>query len=288
MSRAELLKSKLELVSYDPSSPPVVHKPKQLAVLPIKLEQIVVPGQPATDNAAYVLSTINTAVEGCLDNSFSAMVTGPVNKAIVNQAGFTFSGHTEYIASRCGNASPVMMLMNKDLKIALVTTHLPLASVPSKITHAHLRTVIRTVRDEMVTKFALPQPRLMVCGLNPHAGEQGYLGTEEIDVITPVLNQLREDGLELVGPVPADTAFTKESLRGMDIVICMYHDQGLPALKALGFGETVNVTLGLPLIRTSVDHGTALDLAGTGKAKDGSLLAAIEAAHLLYTRTQSA
>ena len=288
MSRAELLKSELDLSYYDPLSPPVVHQSKQLTVLPIKLEQTVVPGRPAIENATYVLSTLNRAIEGCLDKSFAAMVTGPINKAIVNQAGFAFSGHTEYIASRCGDIFPVMMLMNRHLKIALVTTHLSLASVPAKISHSHLLSVIRTVRDDMVTKFALPHPRLMVCGLNPHAGEQGYLGSEEIDIIIPALNQLRKDGLELVGPVPADSAFTKESLRGIDAIICMYHDQGLPALKAQGFGETVNVTLGLPLIRTSVDHGTALNIAGTGRARDSSLLAAIEAADLLYRRTQSA
>ncbi len=214
------------------------------------------------------------------------MVTGPVHKAVINQAGYAFRGHTEYIAGRCGDVFPVMMLMNQTLRVALVTTHIPLSLVPETVTPDLLESVIRTVHADLVTRFAITSPRLLVCGLNPHAGEQGYLGREEIDHIEPVINSLRQQGLLITGPVPADTAFTPDSLKNTDVVISMFHDQGLPVLKSLGFGETVNITLGLPIIRTSVDHGTAFELAGTGKAKDSSLLAAINCAASLAATQQ--
>jgi 4-hydroxythreonine-4-phosphate dehydrogenase len=223
-------------------------------------------------------------VDGCLSGEFSAMVTGPVHKAVINQAGFPFTGHTEYIAARCGGGYPVMMLMSPGLRVALVTTHLPLSRVPAAITRDLLETVINIVHADLVSRFGIPAPKLLVCGINPHAGEQGYLGHEEQDTVEPVIRALRSRGLDLTGPVPADTAFTPDSLQGVDAVISMYHDQGLPVLKSRGFGEIVNVTLGLPVIRTSVDHGTAFSLAGTGRAKAGSLKAALDCAGTLAAR----
>jgi 4-hydroxythreonine-4-phosphate dehydrogenase len=206
------------------------------------------------------------------------MVTGPVHKAAINRAGHPFTGHTEYIAERCGHRLPVMMLMNRHLRVALVTTHLPLSAVPGAITRERVEKVITIVHQDLTGRFGISSPRILVCGLNPHAGEQGHLGREDQEHIEPAISRLRKQGLAVTGPVPADTAFTAESLQGVDAVISMYHDQGLPVLKSQGFGEIVNVTLGLPVIRTSVDHGTAFDLAGTGKAKADSLLAAMTCA----------
>jgi len=276
--RARILGTRLDIGTYDPLSPPHKQLPGHLTVLPLALSATVTPGKPNADNASYVISTITAATEGCLSGEFSAMVTGPVHKAIINQAGYRFSGHTEFIAERCGNVLPVMMLMNASVRVALVTTHIPLSRVPATITRELLRSVITIVHSDMASRFGIKQPRILVCGLNPHAGEQGYLGHEEIDHIEPVIGQLRELGMHITGPVPADTAFTPGSLSQADVVISMFHDQGLPVLKSLGFGETVNITLGLPIIRTSVDHGTAFELAGTGKAKNSSLLAAIHCA----------
>ncbi|NNE39126.1 MAG: 4-hydroxythreonine-4-phosphate dehydrogenase PdxA, partial [Gammaproteobacteria bacterium] len=222
---------------------------------------------------------------GCLSGKYTAMVTGPVNKAIINQTGTMFTGHTEYIAERCHDAFPVMMLMNDTFRIALVTTHLPLAKVPESITPERIEKVISIVHQDLRTRFGIDSPRLLVCGLNPHAGEQGYLGNEEQIHIEPVITRLKQSGLDITGPVSADTAFTPASLRSVDIILCMYHDQGLPVLKSSGFGNIVNVTLGLPIIRTSVDHGTAFDLAGTGQADSSSLGAAIDCAIKLANRS---
>ena len=225
-------------------------------------------------------------MQGCREGEFSALVTGPVHKATINRAGHRFSGHTEFIGAECGGLRPVMMLMSPALRVALVTTHMPLSAVPAAITADSLRHALEVVHRDLIGRFGIQAPRLLVCGLNPHAGEQGYLGGEEIEIIEPVLELLRRAGLDLVGPVPADTAFTPESLRGMDAVVAMYHDQGLPPLKAQGFGDIVNVTLGLPVIRTSVDHGTAFSLAGTGRARADSLLAAIACAGRLSRQAQ--
>jgi 4-hydroxythreonine-4-phosphate dehydrogenase len=238
----------------------------------------VIGGQLNTANADYVLESIKIATQGCLSGQFQAMVTGPVNKAIINQAGHNFSGHTEFIAELCDQAFPVMLLANEKMRVALVTTHLPLAKVSEHITAIRLEKVITIAASDLTRRFGITRPRLLVCGLNPHAGEQGHLGDEEINIIIPTLNSLRETGLLITGPVPADTAFTPDSLRDIDLVIAMYHDQGLPVLKSHGFGDTVNITLGLPIIRTSVDHGTALDLVGTGKASSSSLSNAIHQA----------
>lgn len=276
--RAELLQLPLEVIPYNQSLPAKPHQPGKLFVFPVSLNIEAIPGKPNTGNAGYVLETLKIACAGCLDKRFDAMVTAPVHKAIINKAGFPFTGHTEFLAEVCGSGYPVMMLANRKLRVALVTTHLPLKAVSQAITPELLNKVINIVWHDLKTRFDIKDPNILVCGLNPHAGEEGHLGTEETDIIIPVLAKLKEKGFRLQGPVPADTAFTHERLKDIDVVIAMYHDQGLPVLKAQGFGETVNITLGLPVIRTSVDHGTALSLAGTGKADDSSLIAAIECA----------
>ena len=233
----------------------------------------VVPGRLDRANAGYVLSTLARAADGCLAGEFDAVVTAPVQKSVINDAGIPFTGHTEYFALRAG-AEVVMMLAAAELRVALATTHLPLAAVPAAITHDGLQATLRIVHADLQRKFGIAQPRILVLGLNPHAGEGGHLGREEIEVIIPALEQLRAEGLQLTGPLPADTAFLPGPLGRHDAVLAMYHDQGLPVLKALGFGQAVNITLGLPFIRTSVDHGTALDLAGRNQADAGSLIAA--------------
>jgi 4-hydroxythreonine-4-phosphate dehydrogenase len=233
------------------------------------------PGQLDPANARYVLDTLDAAIGGCAAGAFQAIVTAPVQKSIINEAGIRFTGHTEYLAHSTGTGLPVMMLVGGGLRVALATTHLPLRKVSAAITPARLEAVLRIVDADLRSMFGLRQPRLLVLGLNPHAGEGGHLGREEIEVIEPVLARLRAAGLRLAGPVPADTAFLPKQLAGCDAVVAMFHDQGLPPLKQASFGRAVNVTLGLPLVRTSVDHGTALDLAGTGKADPGSLHAAL-------------
>ena len=281
--RAGLLGIDVRLLEYRSDEAAKVHSPGTLMVLPHGLTQPVSPGRPDPANAQRLLAALDLAVDGCLSGEFSAVVTGPLNKAVINRAGIPFTGHTEYVAARCGGF-PVMMLMNRDLRVALVTTHLPLARVPGAITRDLLESVINVVHADLVSRFGITAPRLSICGINPHAGEGGYLGHEEQETVEPVVRALRDKGLDLAGPLPADTAFTPEALRGVDAVISMYHDQGLPVLKSRGFGEIVNVTLGLPLIRTSVDHGTAFDLAGTGRANDGSLRAALACAGELAAR----
>jgi 4-hydroxythreonine-4-phosphate dehydrogenase len=243
----------------------------------VPLRVPVRPGALERDNAAYVLDTLRLAVDGCLDGRYAAMVTAPVHKGVINDAGIAFTGHTEFLAERSGG-HPVMLLACPGLRVALATTHLPLRSVADAITPAGLEQVLRTLDHDLRRRFGIARPRILVCGLNPHAGEGGHLGREEIDVIEPVVRNLRAAGLELEGPLPADTVFTEPRLRHADAVLAMYHDQGLPVLKFKGFGAAVNITLGLPIIRTSVDHGTALDLAGTGTADCGSMFAAIETA----------
>ncbi|HSG66159.1 MAG TPA: 4-hydroxythreonine-4-phosphate dehydrogenase PdxA, partial [Gammaproteobacteria bacterium] len=225
-------------------------------------------------NAAHVLALLDCGASLCLSGAAAAMVTAPVQKSILNEAGIPFSGHTEYLAERTGATTPVMMLVNERLRVALVTTHLPLGDVARHIDAQRVERVVRVLERDLRERFGLPKPRIRVLGLNPHAGENGVLGREEIDVIGPVLARLAGEGLSLLGPSPADTAFTSAALGEVDVVLAMYHDQGLPVIKALGFGNIVNVTLGLPIIRTSVDHGTALALAGTGRAKADSLAAA--------------
>ena len=274
-----------ELVEYQPDAAPEPQRAGRIWFLHTPLAQPVQPGQPDARNASGVLAAIRRAVTGCLENEFDAMVTGPVNKAVIARTGQAFTGHTEYIAGLCGVSTPVMMLANKFAKVALVTTHLPLREVAGQLTCQRLRDVIRVVVTDLHAKFGISKPRLLVCGINPHAGEDGHLGVEELEVVRPVLEALRRTGLELIGPAPADTAFTAASLARADAVLAMYHDQGLPALKSHGFGETVNITLGLPLIRTSVDHGTALELAGTAQASEAGLVAALKLAAQLARTT---
>ena len=278
-ARARMLGMDVELIRYDPDAPIKPYKVGQLLYLHQPLAvPAVEPGTPTPRNSDCVISAIERAADGCMSGEFHAMVTGPVSKSAIAAAGHKFTGHTEYIANYCGSLSPVMMLVNDFARVALVTTHLPLNQVAGRITRRHLRDVIRVVADDMQAKFGIGEPRLLVCGVNPHAGEDGLLGEEENEIVTPVIDELKAGGLDLVGPVPADTAFTAASLEHTDAVISMYHDQGLPVLKSHGFGNTVNVTLGLPIIRTSVDHGTAFDLAGTGRADAGSMCAAVDLA----------
>jgi len=234
-------------------------------------------------NAAYVLTCLQHAVALCLQHPEYAMVTGPVHKGIINDAGIAFTGHTEYLADLSHTPLPVRMLAASGIRVALVTTHLPLAKVAAQITQQRVRDCLTILHRDLQEKFRLAQPRITVCGLNPHAGESGHLGTEEIDTIIPVMQELSAQGYQLTGPVPADTAFTPTLMQTTDAYLCMYHDQGLPVLKHIGFGNAINITLGLPFIRTSVDHGTALQLAGTGQADCGSLIAALELATTLLT-----
>ena len=233
-------------------------------------------GQLDPGNSPYVVETLRVAAQGCLDGVFDGMVTAPVHKGVINDAGIAFSGHTEYLQALCGVERVVMMLATEELRVALVTTHLPLRDVADAITPQRLTQVTRILNQDLQTYFGLAQPRILVAGLNPHAGEGGHLGREELEVIEPTLDQLRSEGIQLTGPLPADTLFTPHWLDHADAVLAMYHDQGLPVLKFQGFGRAVNITLGLPIVRTSVDHGTALDLAGTGKAVSGSLHTAIK------------
>ena len=236
-------------------------------------------------NARYVLTLIDEAVAGCRDGRYAAMVTAPVQKSVINDGGVPFAGHTEYLAQALGARLPVMLLVAGRLRVALATTHLPLARVPAAITRGLLDATLDVLDEGLRHPFSIATPRILVLGLNPHAGESGHLGHEDRDVIAPAIAAAQARGIGARGPVPADTAFTPASLAGADAVLAMYHDQGLPVLKHLGFGQAVNVTLGLPIVRTSVDHGTALDLAGTGRADPGSLYAAIDLAGRLAGRS---
>jgi 4-hydroxythreonine-4-phosphate dehydrogenase len=275
--RARLLGLPLRPVDFSPES----KAPEQAGTLEIlhrPLAEPAVAGQLNPANSRYVLDTLSAAARGCLDGTFAAMVTAPVHKGVINDAGIPFTGHTEFLAELTGTPQVVMMLVGGGLRVALATTHLPLKEVAAAVTRDSLAEVIRILYRDLQRRFGLPRPRILVAGLNPHAGEGGHLGREEIEVIEPVLANLRDEGMDLVGPLPADTLFTRHQLQGADCQLAMYHDQGLPVLKYASFGGGVNVTLGMPIIRTSVDHGTALSLAGTGKIETGSLTAAIELA----------
>lgn len=281
--RAKCLGLALDLQLVEPGPIPSA-RPGMLRVLPVPLGTPEVPGRLDTGNAEYVLETLRRATDGCQRGEFAALVTGPVHKGVINDAGVPFSGHTEFLAERCGGVHPVMLLAAGQLRVALATTHLPLAEVSGAITAERLTRVLRILDHDLRARFGLANPRILVCGLNPHAGEGGHLGREEIEIIAPTLETLRGEGLNLVGPLPADTVFTPRHIEHADAVLAMYHDQGLPVLKYVGFGQAVNITLGLPIVRTSVDHGTALDLAGSGRAETGSLAAAIDLAALLGRR----
>lgn len=258
------------------------------SVLHVPLQAPVTPGTLNPANSAYVLRTLELAADGCRDGTFDAMVTAPVHKGVINDAGIAFTGHTEFLAQRLHAPQVVMMLAGGGMRVALATTHLPLHEVAAAITRDSLEQILRVLQHDLVTRFAIPRPRILVAGLNPHAGESGHLGREEIDVIIPVLERLRGEGFDLAGPLPADTLFQPERLAQCDCVLAMYHDQGLPVLKYASFGGGINITLGLPVIRTSVDHGTALELAGSGRANCESLVAAVTLAADLATRSRRA
>jgi len=284
LERAKQLSIPLNIISVSNSaSDNNVQKEKSLKVIPVKLKSPCSPGKLDVNNASYILETLDIACDNCLSGDFDAVVTAPIQKSIINDAGIAFSGHTEYFAERCNNVFPVMLLACPELRVALVTTHLALRDIAEAITTERVEKTIAIVIDEMSLHFGIKNPAITVCGLNPHAGEDGHLGTEEITTINPVINSFVNSGYNVTGSLPADTAFRLEQRQKTDVFICMYHDQGLPVLKTLGFGEAVNITLGLPIIRTSVDHGTALNLAGSGKAQSDSLFAAIEMAHKMAT-----
>ncbi len=268
--RCEMLGLSFGIPDYDPANA------GRLSILHVPLRSKAVPGKLDPSNGGYVLETIRRAAEGCMNGEFDGIVTAPVHKGVINDAGFHFSGHTEYLAELTETDHVVMMLMGGGMKVALATTHLPLRAVPDAITRETLERTLRIIDRDLKRRFGIPSPNIVVAGLNPHAGESGYLGREEMDVIEPALDSLRTEGMNLSGPLPADTLFNH--LSGVDCVLAMYHDQGLPVLKYASFGQGVNVTLGLPIVRTSVDHGTALSLAGTGRIDRGSLRAAIHAA----------
>lgn len=273
LKRAKLLNISIELCEHAPK------KTSQLRIKHIPVAEDVVCGVLNTKNSAYVLSCLDEALRGISANEYSAMVTAPLHKGVINDANIPFTGHTEYLAEHT-HSEVVMLLVADQVRVALATTHLPLSQVSTSITPELLKKKITILNRDLVSKFGIENPRIGVCGLNPHAGEQGHLGREEIDIIEPALHDLKLSGVNVTGPFPADTIFTPKQLQLVDAVFAMYHDQGLPTLKHIGFGNAVNTTLGLPIVRTSVDHGTALDLAGTGKSDAGSLLAAVELARI--------
>ena len=274
LERAESLGLPLQIEEYDQDKPPSAQKAGTLTLLPLELAEPVVPGKLNVNNGAYVVESLRLASEKNISGEFDAVVTGPVHKELINKAGIPFSGHTEYLAELTNTPKTVMLLATDQLRVALATTHLALNDVSNNITQESLSKVITIINNDF-KYFGIKKPRILVCGLNPHAGENGYLGDEEITTIIPVINKLKKAGFNLTGPVPADTAFTPDSLKNIDVVLAMYHDQGLPVLKAKGFKNAANITLGLPFIRTSVDHGTALDLAGTGNISLGSFETAL-------------
>ncbi len=287
--RAQLLGLSVALNPVQLQQQPEPHRAGHLKYLPIQLGAPVTAGQLDPANAQYVINTLAAATDACLQGDCDALVTAPVQKSVINDSGIPFSGHTEFLAERCGVEKVVMMLATRELRVALATTHLPLRDVADAITSKALERVIRILHEALIRQFGLKEPRILVLGLNPHAGEGGHLGREELDTIIPCLTTLRAEGMQLTGPLPADTAFTPKNLAATDAVLAMYHDQGLPVLKFQGFGRAVNITLGLPIVRTSVDHGTALDLAASGKADTGSLQEALELAiELAINRSQTA
>jgi 4-hydroxythreonine-4-phosphate dehydrogenase len=281
LERAKALSLKLDIFDYDVDKPAKAQQAGSLTVLDVPLAQPCIPGTLDSANGAYVVETLRLASEKNISCEFYAIVTGPVHKGLINKAGIAFSGHTEYFANQANCTDVVMMLATKGLRVALVTTHIPLAYVSKAITHERLQKVTRILHDDLKEKFAISAPKIYACGINPHAGEDGHLGREEIEIMEPAFAELRADGIDIIGPLPADTIFQEKYLKDADAILAMYHDQGLPVLKYKGFGSSVNITLGLPFIRTSVDHGTALELAAKGTADSGSFIEAINnAIHL--------
>ncbi len=282
--RAEQLNIAVTFTQYDSSQTKTVNKIGEIKILDTSCEALVTPGILNKRNATYVLETLTIAAKGCLSGEFDAMVTPPLHKGIINESGIPFTGHTEFLADITQAKLPVMMLATDTLRVALATTHLPLKDVSTAITKESLTNVISILNHDLIHKFGISNPHILICGLNPHAGEGGHLGMEEINTIEPVIETLNNQGMNLSGPLPADTLFTPKYLDTADAVLAMFHDQGLPVLKHVGFGHAINITLGLPIIRTSVDHGTAIDLAGTGKASSGSMVAAIHSAIALSNK----
>jgi 4-hydroxythreonine-4-phosphate dehydrogenase len=276
--RADALGVSLDFKVYDDSVEATPHKANTMIVLPIELDAPCIAGKLDAANGHYVLETLRIACEKNISGEFDAVVTGPVHKGLINQAGIAFSGHTEYFAHQANCTDVVMMLATEGLRVALVTTHIPLQYVSIAITAERLKKVTQILNKDLITKFGIDEPKIYVCGINPHAGEDGHLGREEIEVMNPALEELRQEGINAIGPLPADTIFQEKYLTDADAILSMYHDQGLPVLKYKGFGNSVNITLGLPFIRTSVDHGTAVELAGTNKADPGSFYQAINTA----------
>jgi 4-hydroxythreonine-4-phosphate dehydrogenase len=287
-ARAARLGLPLRLEPVEAGRTPQAQAGGTLKILPLDLHRPVTCGKVDPANAPYVLDGLRMAVRACGDGLCSALVTGPVHKAVINDAGISFSGHTEFLAEITGTPQVVMMLLTEGLRVALATTHIPLKEVSAAITAPHLEGVIRILHQDLRARFGIPQPRILVCGLNPHAGEGGHLGREDRNIIEPLLQRLRGEGLSLTGPLPADTLFIPKNLDHADAVLAMYHDQGLPVLKYKGFGNAVNITLGLPILRTSVDHGTALELAGSGRADSASLEAALGLAVTISRRNGAA
>ena len=275
--RAHLLRIDVQTETFHADRQAQLHTPGRLCVLQVDSKDPAVCATPNPENSRYVLETLRIAVAGCLEHEFAAMVTGPIHKGVLNDAGCPFTGHTEFLGEMT-SGTPVMMLVADELRVALLTTHVPLAAVSQAVTAQRITEVIEIVNHDLQRRFSVTQPRIFVCGLNPHAGESGYFGTEEQEIIIPTLDKLRQQGIKLVGPLPADTVFTPQVLKQSDVVVAMYHDQGLPVLKHVGFGRAVNVTLGLPLVRTSVDHGTALEKAGSGDITTGSFNEAVRLA----------
>ncbi len=284
-ARAAQLGLSLRITAYTENANQAHLGNGSLCVLHVAANSKVQAGQLNVKNSPYLVHTLKTACLACIDKTFDAMVTAPVHKGIINEAGIAFTGHTEFLAELTKTPQVVMMLVGGGMRVALATTHLALKDVPAAITQQSLEATIRILHHDLIEKFSLKNPRILVAGLNPHAGEDGYLGMEEIEIINPVLAKLRAEGMQLIGALPADTLFAKHQLDQADAVLAMYHDQGLPVLKHASFGTGINITLGLPIIRTSVDHGTALDLAGTGRIDLGSMLAAIELAIMLANNT---
>ncbi|WP_414166051.1 4-hydroxythreonine-4-phosphate dehydrogenase PdxA [Superficieibacter sp. BNK-5] len=284
--RAAMLGLPLSLRPYSASEPAQPQRAGTLTLLPVALRAPVIAGQLSVENGHYVVETLARACDGCLSDEFAALITGPVHKGVINDAGIPFTGHTEFFEARAQAEKVVMMLATEAMRVAVATTHLPLRDVADAITPDLLREVITILHGDLQSKFGIKHPHVLVCGLNPHAGEGGHMGTEEIDILIPVLEEMRAKGMNLSGPLPADTLFQPKYLDHADAVLAMYHDQGLPVLKYQGFGRGVNITLGLPFIRTSVDHGTALELAGQGKADVGSFITALNLAIKMIVNTK--
>ena len=284
-ARAKQLNLPITLLDYDANTPATPQAEGTLTIIDVPLTVPSIAGTLDTSNGAYVVETLKVASDKNMSGEFEAIVTGPVHKGLINKAGIPFSGHTEYFANQANCSDVVMMLATKGLRVALVTTHIPLAYVAKAITFERLQKVTRILHQDLQNKFGIKSPKIYACGINPHAGEDGHLGREEIDVMEPAFAELRSEGLNIIGPLPADTIFQEKYLKDADAILTMYHDQGLPVLKYKGFGSSVNITLGLPFIRTSVDHGTALDLAGTGTADSGSMIEAIKTAIELANST---